>query len=219
MRAGDIMRKLGILLGVNFKLAIMKPTLISMGYLMLIPIIHGISNLEVKYVAEVLEKFVSVIGIILIVPLCSPELNSQNVKESIYGRVFTYGKVIAIRIFMAVIMLCFLISFFSIILMILHCEFPIGLYIIGTLITAGTIGMIGLTMTIFSNNLISGYVFSVSYFLICWTGIINEDNPVYLFSMVNNRLQQKGILLIVIALCIVVSSIRLYQKNNNYEFC
>lgn len=213
------MRKLGILLGVNFKLAIMKPTLISMGYLMLIPIIHGISNLEVKYVAEVLEKFVSVIGIILIVPLCSPELNSQNVKESIYGRVFTYGKVIAIRIFMAVIMLCFLISFFSIILMILHCEFPIGLYIIGTLITAGTIGMIGLTMTIFSNNLISGYVFSVSYFLICWTGIINEDNPVYLFSMVNNRLQQKGILLIVIALCIVVSSIRLYQKNNNYEFC
>lgn len=110
MRCGGIIQKLQILLEVNFKLVIMKPLLLSIGYLMFIPIVHGISNLEVKYVAEVLEKFVSVIGIILIVPLCSSELNTKNIKEIVYGKVFSYGKTIAIRIFMAIVILCFLTS-------------------------------------------------------------------------------------------------------------
>ena len=68
----------------KFKLVIMKPLLLSIGYLMFIPIVHGISNLEVKYVAEVLEKFVSVIGIILIVPLCSSELNTKILKNRLW---------------------------------------------------------------------------------------------------------------------------------------
>lgn len=218
MRGGGIIQVLKILLGVNFNLAIMKPLLLSIGYLMFIPIIHGISNLEVKYVAEVLEKFVSVIGIILIVPLGSPELNTKNIKEIIYGKIFSYGKTIVIRIFMSIVILNFLISIFAIILMMLHCEFPLGPYIIGTLITAGTIGIVGFTMVLLSNNLILGYILSVSYFLMCWTGIINEENPVYLFSMASDVMQEKKILLLIISLCIVIIFICTTKKNNNYEF-
>lgn len=213
MRGGDIIQELRVLLGVNFKLAIMKPLLLSICYLMLIPIVHGISNLELKYVAEVLEKFVSAIGIILMVPLCSPELNTKNIKESIYGKVFSYGKTIAIRICLSVIMLCLLIGFFAIMLMMLHCEFPLGTYILGTLVTAETIGMVGFVTAFFSNNLILGYILSVGYFLMCWTGVISEENPVYLFSMVNNRLQQKGILLVIIGLCMVGSGIYCLRKS------
>lgn len=217
MRGADIMQELRILLGVNFKLVIMKPLLLCIGYLLFVPIVHGTSNLEAKYVAEVLEKFVSVIGIILIVPLCSPELNTQ-IKEIIWGKAFSYGKTIAIRIFMSVVILCFLTGVFAIILMMLHCEFPLVTYIVGTVVTAGTIGMIGFSVTLIANNLILGYIFSVSYFFMCWTGIISEDNPVYLFSMINNQLQQKGVLLLIILFCIAGSSGWLHQKNTDHKF-
>lgn len=218
MRCGGIIQKLQILLEVNFKLVIMKPLLLSIGYLMFIPIVHGISNLEVKYVAEVLEKFVSVIGIILIVPLCSSELNTKNIKEIVYGKVFSYGKTIAIRIFMVIVILCFLTSLFAIILVMLHCEFPFVTYIVGTVVTAGTMGMIGFAATLFTNNLLLGYILSVGYFLMCWTGVISEESPIYLFSMINNQLQQKGVLLLIILFCIVGSSIWIHQKNINRKF-
>lgn len=218
MRGGDIMRELRILLGVNFKLVIMKPLLLCIGYLLFVPIVHGTSNLEAKYVAEVLEKFVSVIGIILIVPLCSPELNIKNIKEVIWGKVFSYGKTIAIRMFMSIVILCFLTFFFAIILRMLHCEFPFVTYIVGTVVTAGTIGMVGFNATLITNNLILGYIFSVSYFFMCWTGIISEENPVYLFSMINNQLQQKGVLLLIILFCVAGSSGWLHQKNTDHKF-
>lgn len=211
------MQKLRILLGVNFKLVIIKPLLLCIGYLIFIPIVHGISNLEVKYVAEVMEKYVSAIGIILIVPLCSPEINTKNIKEVVYGKIFSYGKIIAIRIFMSVVILYILISFFGSILIMLQCEFPFVTYIIGTVITAGTVGMVGFAAALFCNNLIVGYVLSISYFFVCWTGIIREENPVYLFSMINNQLQQKGILFLIILFCIVGSSIWIHHKNTNCE--
>ena len=213
MSVGDIIQKYRILLKINFKLVIIKPLLLCIGYLLFIPIIHGISNLEAKYVAEVLEKFVSVVGIILMVPLCSPELNTKNIKDSVYVKVFSYGKIIAIRIFMSAIIICLLITLFAIILKILHCEFPLGIYIIGTIITAESIGTVGFATTLFSNNLILGYILSVSYYLMCWTGIINEEAPLYLFSMVNIQAQQKGTLILIIVFNIVGSGIWLHSKK------
>lgn len=217
MIGGDITQRFQVLLKVNFKLAIMKPLVLSISYLLLLPMIHGISNLETKYVAELLEKFVSIVGIILMVPLCSPELKTKNIKESICGKVLSYGKIIAIRLFISAVILCFLITLYAIILKILHCEFPLVIYSVGTVITAGTIGIIGFITTLFSNNLILGYILSVSYFFMCWTGIINEEFPAYLFSMINNHMQQKGILLLIIIFSIVGSGIWLHQKSTKYE--
>jgi len=217
LSGGDIIQKLRILLKINFRLALMKPLLLSVGYLLILPMIHGISNLETKYVAELLEKFVSIIGIIVIVPLCSPELNSKSIKESVLGRTCSYGKIIATRLYMAAISLCFLITMFAVTLKILHCKFPLGIYIVGTVITAETIGIVGFLVSLFSNNLILGYIFSIGYVFLCWTGIINEEFPGYLFSMGRNYLQQKGILVLIMIFCIVCSSILLHQKSTNYE--
>lgn len=194
-------------------MAVSRPLLLSMGYLFFIPIVHGISNLEAVYAAKVLEKFVSVVGIILIVPLCVPELNTPGIKECLYGKLFSYRKTIVIRMGLSVITLLFLISFFAVILKILHCEFPLGVYIIGTLITSGTIGMVGFAAALISNNLILGYIISVGYFFMCWTGIINEESLVYLFSMINNQLRQKGALLFMTGLCIAGIGIRLTPKT------
>lgn len=201
MRVRDIIQNSWIMLKVNFKLSIIKPLLLGICYLLFIPLLHGVSNLEAKYVAEVLEKFVSVVGIIIMVPLCAPELSTKYIKENVCGKALSYGKIIILRILMSIMMLCILISGFSISLKLLHCEFPLVNYIMGTLITAGTIGMIGFMVVLVSNNLISGYIISVGYFMLCWTGIINEGSPMYLFSMINGRLQQKGILLLITGLC------------------
>lgn len=114
---------------------------------------------------------------------------------------------------MSAIIICLLITLFAIILKILHCEFPLGIYIIGTIITAESIGTVGFATTLFSNNLILGYILSVSYYLMCWTGIINEEAPLYLFSMVNIQAQQKGTLILIIVFNIVGSGIWLHSKK------
>lgn len=207
------------MLKVNTRLVIVKSVIISVIYLLFIPIIHGVSNLERVFVAEVLEKFVSLIGIILLVPLCSTEIDN-TFKECVYIKSFSYHKIILLRLIISIFVLCLLIFIFSICLIFNNCDFPFFKYTFGGIITALTLGGIGFVVVIISNNLVVGYLSSISFFIINWIGIINDNNPVYIFSMINEEYYQKIVLLIIFILNIIFSFLWLLiiNKNSNRVF-
>lgn len=212
------MQKLISLLKINLRLAVSKPVLYSILYLLFVPVINGISNLEAKYVAELLEKFISPVGIILFVPLCSPEENNM-VKESVYIKSFAYEKIIGLRIMASVIILIVLLSFVAGVLVLCHCKFPVAGYMAGTMVTAMVTGCVGLSVALTGNNTVLGYFVAASYVLLNWSGIIGKSNSLYLFSLVDNQFQQKKMLFIITCTCIIyIITLLKWRKFNIDRF-
>lgn len=195
-------------------MVIVKPFLISVLYLLFVPIIHGVSNLQSLYVAEVLEKFVSFIGIIIFIPLSSLELDNR-IKEVVFVKSFSYTKTMFLRIITAFFVLCGLIFVFAFLLLSLKCEFSFLRYVAGTIITGLSLGSIGLVTSLISHNLILGYAVSIGFFMLNWIGIIDDNNLIYLFSMTNNEYYQKKIFIVVN--CILILSVFAWLKYNSND--
>ncbi len=210
------MQNLVPLLKINLKLASFKPVLYAILYLLFVPVINGISNLEAKYVAELLEKFISPVGVILFVPLCSPEENNM-VKESVYIKPFAYEKIIGFRIMASVMILMVLLSFVTRVLVACHCEFPVAGYMAGTMVTAMVTGCVGLSVALTSNNTALGYFVAASYVLLNWSGIIDKSNSLYLFSLIDNQFQQKKMLFIIACTCIIYNITLLKWRKVNID--
>ena len=150
-----------------------------------------------EHVAEVLEKFLSPIGIILFVPLAVPE-QDKCIREIVLVKSFKYVKVMGIRLILAFTVLCSEFIIFTVILVGSGCKFPIISFTIGSLITAMALGSIGILTSILTGNAIGGYLVSIGYFLLNWIGVIEERSPLYLFSIIENEFEQKLIFVLLI---------------------
>lgn len=211
MRQISMLRLWGIL-KVNFRLCIQNNLLLAVLYLLIVPVLWGIENLDEVHSAKCLERSVILIGIILIVPLCSAEQKCA-IREVVFTKKMPQQTILYIRIVMAVIMLVLLTGVFAQIMITKNCIFPYMSYVMGTVISESTLGSIGFLAAVLSDSVIAGYLVSTGYFLFNYLGNISGTNVFCLFSMGTGNFIIKIWLLGISILLITVALLYLNKKS------
>ena len=170
------------ILKVNFRLSIRNNLSIAILYLLIIPVLRSIENLNEIYSAECLEQSVILIGILLIVPLHAAEQEAV-IWDVVFTRKIPQWMVLLIRMITAIVMLVFLTGIFAEIMIVKNCTFPYMSYVVGTVISELALGSVGFFAAVLSNSVIAGYLVSIGYFLFNYLGNISDTNIFCLFSM------------------------------------
>ncbi|MCI8363678.1 MAG: hypothetical protein HFG34_01840 [Eubacterium sp.] len=200
------------LLKTNFHLSIQNNLLLATLYLLIVPIMRGIENLDKVHSAQCLEQSVIFIGILLIVPLYAAE-QKRAIREVVLTRKIPQWTILFIRIVMAVIMLTFLTGVFAKIMIIKNCTFPYASFVMGTVISEIVLGSMGLFAAVQSNSVIAGYLVSIGYFLFNYLGNISGTNIFCLFSMETDNFITKIWLLWISILLITVTLLYVKKKS------
>jgi len=162
-------------------LAVRNNLFLAIVYLLIIPLLRGISNLDMVRSAECLEQAVILTGIFLIAPLPAPE-QSMAIQDVVCTKKIPHWKILLLRFIMSMLLLIMMVCLFSGIMVWKNCIFPFMPYVAGTVISAMALGSFGFAAAIFSNSVIVGYLASIGYFLLNSLGNVSEDSIFYLFS-------------------------------------
>lgn len=194
------------LLRVNFRLAVKTSLLLATAYLLMVPLVRGISNLDAVHSAECLEQAVILIGIFLIVPLSGAEQSSEALEEVVRARKVPYWIILGLRLILSVLCIVLMVMAFAGIMKWQNCTFPLAVYVTGTVITAMALGCLGFAVSVLTRSVVTGYLASFGYYFLNSMGSLSSSNPFYLFSMENGNYVSKAwlltgsLLLIAIAL-------------------
>lgn len=206
---------------VNFLLAIRTNLLLAAAYLLTIPLLRGIANLDMVHSAECLEQSVVLIGIFLIVPLNVPE-QSKAIQEVVYTRKIPHWKILLLRFSMSTLLLIMLICLFSGMMLWKNCTFPFTAYAAGTIISAMALGSLGFAVSILADSAIAGYLTSAGYFLLNFLGNISDKSIFYLFSMEKGNYMTKlylfGWVFLMIAVSLIIQKSRVEKHPAHAVF-
>lgn len=186
---GWLSRFFGIL-KTNFQLSIQNNLLLAGLYLLIVPALRAIENLDEVHSAECLEQSVIIIGIILIVPMNVAEQGAA-IREVVFTRKIPQWKVLFARILMAVVILVLLTGIFAEIMKMKNCTFPYMNYVTGTVISEIALGSIGFFAAVLSDSVVVGYLVSIGYFLINYLGNLSGAGIFCLFSMAAGNFMTK----------------------------
>ena len=200
------------ILKVNFRLSIRNNLSIAILYLLIIPVLRSIENLNEIYSAECLEQSVILIGILLIVPLHAAE-HEAVIRDVVFTRKIPQWMVLLIRMITAIVMLVFLTGIFAEIMIVKNCTFPYMSYVVGTVISELALGSVGFFAAVLSNSVIAGYLVSIGYFLFNYLGNISDTNIFCLFSMRTGDLITKVCLFGISVLLITNTLIYVKKKK------
>ena len=181
-------------------------------YLWIIPMLRGISNLDMVHSAQCLEQSVILIGIFFIVPLNAPE-QPNSIQEVVYTRNLSHWKILLLRLAMSILLLIMMICLFSGVMKWKNCIFPFVAYVAGTVISAMALGSLGLAVSVAGNSTVAGYLASIAYFLFNFLGEISDNSMFYLFSMEKGNYMTKISLLGWSILMIAVSLICIGKRR------
>ena len=174
------------ILKVNFRLSIRNNLSLAILYLLIIPVLRSIENLNEIYSAECLEQSVILIGILLIVPLHAAEQEAV-IWDVVFTRKIPQWMVLLIRMITAIVMLVLLTGIFAEIMIVKNCTFPYMSYVVGTVISELALGSVGFFAAVLSNSVIAGYLVSIGYFLFNYLGNISDTNIFCLFCLFSMR--------------------------------
>ena len=191
------------ILKVQIKLSLLVNLLVAIFILAITPLLFGIKYLDPIASSKVLERFISLIGIILITPIFLPE-QDKNIAEIVESKYTSHIRTYLLRFFISIIAVFILISGFVAIMVFGSCEFNIPKYIIGTFLTAFFLGTLGAITYGFSDNIITGYLIPLIFYIWNMFSSSKEVKNLYLFSLVNDSFSEKYWLLGFGALFIIV---------------
>ncbi len=198
------------ILKTNFHLAIRNNLFLAVVYLLIVPLLRGIANLDAVRSAECLEQSVILIGMFLIIPLNAPE-QSRTIREVVCTKKIPHWIILFLRLVMSMLLLIIMVGIFSGIMVRKNCTFPFIRYVTGTVISAMALGSIGFLVSELSNSVVAGYLVSVGYFLLNFLGSVSNDSLFYLFSMGIGEFTAKLWLILLSILFMAISLI--YEKK------
>ena len=200
------------ILKANFRLSIRNNLSLAILYLLIIPVLRSIENLNEIYSAECLEQSVILIGILLIVPLHAAEQEAV-IWDVVFTRKIPQWMVLLIRMITAIVMLVFLTGIFAEIMIVKNCTFPYISYVVGTVISELALGSVGFFAAVLSNSVIAGYLVSIGYFLFNYLGNISDTNIFFFFFMRTGDFITKVWLFGISVLLITITLIYVKKKK------
>lgn len=170
--------------------------------MVLTPILFGTTNLDSKAAAVPLEMFISIIGIILLVPIFQPEQDSE-IKDIVETKYVDSTYIYLIRIAYSVIGIMLLVLVFSLFMLLRGCEITVEL-IGGTIADAMFLGAIGLLTSAITSNLPVSFMIPFLYYVlnITMTSKLGNFN---LFAMMSENYRPNIWLSIASIVFIIVS--------------
>ena len=179
---------------INTRLILIPNVLQSICFLLLLAMMSGINDLNQVETAKLLERYVMLIGIIIITPILRAE-QQKEIKEVVRSKYTSHIGITGIRILMAVVTVIFLTIIFLMILKQNHCIFPLSDFILGGVSSAMFLGSLGLVAAVVADQIVLGYMLSVGYYVFnLFTGNKYVGN-FYLFSMSQGSMEEKYYLL------------------------
>lgn len=194
---------------VNIRHNFLKLLFISLIIIFLTPILFGTANLDATAVAVPLETFVSVIGIVFLVPIFQPEHDS-GIRDTVSSKYIGMTCVYSVRLLCSVIATVILISLFCLFLFFRGCEITFHV-IFGTVADALVLGATGLFAASLTDNLPVSFMMSVLYYIMNIT-LNRKLKNFNLFSMINGDYKPNiylfSVAIILIALSVIIKNLK-----------
>ncbi|HAG45108.1 MAG TPA: ABC transporter permease [Clostridium sp.] len=193
------------LIKINLKLSTLANLAFSVAFLFALPFIQGTSNLNAVSSAICLENYVSIIGIILLVPIFAPEEEGE-IDEIVASKPMLQFIPYAVRIILNLVIIFVLVGSFTLILKYKGCDFPLIKYMLGAFLLAVFLGSVGLCSSAISGSTILGYMASIGYLILNMATKNKYVGNFYILSMKNDSFDEKywllggSIVLILIAI-------------------
>jgi len=177
------------LIKAQVKLAFKNSFFLTIIFLGLTPFIFGVQNLDNIASAMVLERYISLIGILLLVPILVPEQN-ENIGELVEVKKISMVSVYGLRLLIGSAFLLVFLSISVVVLQSNNCQFPAIEFLFGTFVTAFVLGNLGLVAYGFSKNITVGYLIPLVYYILNYT-IGRKFKNGYLFSLSMGSMREK----------------------------
>lgn len=197
---------------IDFWLVFKNSLLLTVFYILLIPVIRGISNLDKIQSAQCFSQSIALIGVILLVPITRYELDT-SIKEIICTKTWSYLKSVSIRLCCGFIVLSVIITGFALLMKNNNCLFPFWTYVFSTILYSGFMGLLGILFSQIGSNIIVGYLTALGYWSFCQLRIISEDNMLCIFPIVFGNFEIKKMIILVLVLVILMGGIVLSIKK------
>jgi hypothetical protein len=196
---------------VNFKISIRPHMIFTLILLLLSPAFMGIRNLDAAGSAIVLEKYVALIGIVMLVPTFYPE-QDRSICDVVEAKLVHMNKVYIIRLVMSLMVVTGLILSYMLVMKYNNCTFDFPAYfagILGECILLGGLGPFAYSLT---DHIIAGYMAAIIYYMLSLFGSSRSMGILYLFTLTRgnhmNKVLHAMIGLGLLALAIVIKSSR-----------
>lgn len=196
---------------VNFKFNLFPHVIAAIILCLISPFIMGVKNLDSINTAKVLDVYISLLGIILLVPLFFPE-QDRDINDLIRSKKESISVIHIIRLIEALLCLFIIVTSFLFYLKIGNCTFPFKEYLYGTIADCIFLGGLGIFIYSIINSLCTSYMVPVLYYIMCFGSGKKYFGKFYLFSMMGGSIGDKKFLLvsgiIMIAAGIILKSRR-----------
>jgi len=166
--------------------------------------VFGISNLDAESAAAPLERFVVLIGIMMLVPVFMPE-EQLEIREVVESKLTSPTVIHVIRMLCAAAILLVLIAGFAYLMILSGSSFPLLSYIGGTLSGAFFLGALGVFAFGIFHHIAVGYMIPLTYYLYNMLSGSASLGKLTLFSMSSGSYEEKYWLLFVAILLIVMT--------------
>lgn len=175
---------------VNLKYHVPLHFLVCILLLGISPFLMGVENLSAIDTAKVLERYVALIGIIMVTPIFLPE-QDREIRELVYAKYTKGASVYLVRLLGNMFILAVLLGIYIFVLKNNNCEFPAVRYYFGVFAEILFFGGLGLFSYGISDNLVIGYMASVVYYIIAVGSGDKYLKMFYPFSMSLERYGEK----------------------------
>ena len=180
-------KNVGAFLRADFPLTFKNSLLLTVGYLLLIPIIRGISNLNAVQSAQCLAQSGAFIGILIMVPITEHELAS-GIRDILCTKSWPYAKSILIRLACGFLLVSLFIFALTFAMRAKGSSFPLLLFGGATVLYALFLGLLGLFTAQLGGTAAAGYLAAAGYWSFCHLQIIRESSCLYFFPIVEGEL-------------------------------
>lgn len=137
---------------------------ISILLLCISPLVFGVENLPPVDTAKVLEMYVSLLGIILLIPIFLPEQNPE-LRDLIRSKYTKITVIYVIRALESIVILGLLLGIYMGILTSNGCAMEFAQFFGGTLAEMIFMGGLGILCYALFDNLIAGYMIPIFYYI------------------------------------------------------
>lgn len=176
----------------NLKHNFLPHLLIALCFSLSAPVLMGMKGLDSVQVAQALEMYVQLAGVILLVPIFMPD-QDKNIRDLAKSKYMPVVKVHLIRLLESLAALVVVLGGFIIILYANNPVFSPFQYYFGILGSAVFLGALGILAYSLSDNVAIGYMVPMVYYVCNYSGD-KYLQKFYLFSMAKGSFDEKVIL-------------------------
>ena len=196
---------------VNYRHNLLPHIAASLFLVLLAPFLMGTRNLEVYQTAKIVEVYLSLLGIILLIPVFTPDMN-LDIRDLIRSKKEPMAVLHIIRLANALVVLAILGLLFLIFLKYGNCDFKMWKMLYAFLAESMFLGGMGLFIFALLDQIVLAYMLPMIYYIMNFGSGAKYLGKLYLFSMQAGSFAEKHYLMaagiVLLALSVITRRLK-----------